>query len=101
MTFSTIGIAAYVLAAIVVAYLALRMLLRDSKDRTEMSEELAQQAKLAEVVAKARRNNIKQPEDGRTTYGDLPLIEVEEVVAEWKEPKWDEITSRLDNVIVR
>lgn len=101
MTFSAIGIAAYVLAAIVVVFLALRMLWRDSKDRTEMSEELAQQAKLAEVAAKAHRNNIKQSADGHTTYGDLPVIEVEEVEAEWVEPKWDEITSRLDNVIIR
>ena len=104
MTFSAFAIAAYILAAIIVAIFAIRILRKDAANRRAEMSERSEEAKLAEVAAKAYRNNIKQPEDGRTTYGNLPVIEVTEMNL----PEgWDEDTAKLviaesamDNVII-
>ena len=108
MDFMTFVYGGYVLAAIVVAVLAIRILYRDSKERNQEQEQAHDdQIRLAAISAKAHRHVIEEKEKTRTAFGELPTIEVTvEEHGSWYDAELakrarDEAVSRaLDNVIV-
>lgn len=114
MDLTVVAYAGYVITAIVVAVLAIRILYRDSKDRAEEQEQKQDDAaKLAAISAKAHRHTVREREKSRAAFDNLPpVIDVtEEEHGSWFDAALakrarDEAVSRaldsaLDDVVIR
>lgn len=110
MDFMIFVYAGYVLAAIVVAVLAIRILYRDAKDRQESQDQVQDDAtRLAAISAKAHRHMIEEREKSRAAFDDHPpvIVVVEEEHGSWydaalaKQARENAIADALDKTLAQ